>query len=1016
MSNLASERQSKEIKVYGMTCEHCVRRVKKALEEIPSVQHVEVSLEGEKASFSYDPSQFEFSQVEQAINEAGYTLGENQDERPEEKADKNVEDRATDNKVNHEISVYGMTCEHCVRRVKKAIESLPEVEDVEVSLQESKARFMYNPTVVEAPQIRKAIEDAGYSLEPIPDEETAGSEGNPQDANPNQANLLQSTTDNTENNGNNKALQFKFDVPQEDLSVEDKKQFKISGMTCANCALTIEKGISKMPGVKVAAVNFASEKLSLEYDPKQIKEEEIVAKIKDLGYGAQTEAEDGKQQFKVSGMTCANCALTIEKKLKKTPGVQGASVNFATETVTVDFDPSEINLEGIFEQVKDAGYIPIENKEDANEDNITRKQRNWVIFSALLSLPIMPLMFLPMSMTTMYTMLILATIVQFTAGWTFYRGAYHALKNRSANMDVLVAMGITAAYGYSVMTTFPHVFFEGPTFFDTSALLIVFVRFGKYLEAKAKGRAGQALKRLLELQADKARILVDGVEKEVSASSVKIGDIVVVKPGEKIPVDGEIVEGHASIDESMITGESIPVDKEAGDPVVGATINRSGSIKIRTTKTGKDSVLSGIIKLVEDAQGVKPPIQRLADTISNYFVPTVVFITILTFIIWYFVLNSTFVFAFTAAIAVLVIACPCALGLATPTAVMVGSGVGLNRGILFKSAAVLEGISKIEAIGFDKTGTLTKGKPEVTDLISYEGYSQTELLRVAAAGENPSIHPLAQAVVARAKSENLEIEEVQDYHEESGHGIVCKYEGQELLIGNMRLMTQYTISLGESEQDFQRLAELGKTTSFVAYGGKVIGLIALADVLKESTKEAIKRLHELGLKTFMITGDNKKVATVVGNEVGIDEVIAEILPQDKINIIQRYQSQGLKVAMVGDGINDAPALAQADIGIAIGSGTDVAKESGDVVLVRNDLLDVERAIRLGRKTLTKIKQNLFWALVYNTIGIPIAAGVLYPITGELLPPEWAGLAMAFSSVSVVTSSLLLRNYGKKLVD
>jgi P-type Cu+ transporter len=1000
MSQENLELKNQEIKVYGMTCEHCVGRVKKALESIPGVHNVIVSLEGESASFSYEPETFDPRDVKRVISDAGYTLDESfEDTHTEEKS-------SVDQKQPKEINVYGMTCEHCVRSVKKALERLPEVEAVEVSLEEAKARFNYNPAVLSDQQIREAIEEEGYSLEEPKEQEASDESANAPSESQEESALNKSELD---------PPKFNFNLNESD-SEEEKKQFKISGMTCANCALTIEKGIGKMTGVKSAAVNFASEKLALEYDPKLVNEQEILTKIKDLGYGAQAEGEDGKEQFKVSGMTCANCALTIEKKLKKTEGVQNVSVNFATETVTVNYDPSVINLEGIFEEVKDAGYIPISNKEENQEDNAVKKQRNWLIFSAVFSLPIMPMMFMPMSHTLMYTMLILATIVQFTAGWTFYRGAYHALKNRSANMDVLVAMGITAAYGYSVMTTFPHTFFEGPTFFDTSALLITFVRFGKYLEAKAKGQAGQALKRLLELQADKARILVNGEEKEVAASSVKIGDIVLVKPGEKIPVDGEIIEGQASIDESMLTGESIPVDKGIGDPVVGATINQSGSIKVKTTKTGKDTVLSGIIKMVEDAQGVKPPIQRLADTISNYFVPTVVAISLLTFLIWYLALNSSFVFAFTAAIAVLVIACPCALGLATPTAIMVGSGVGLNRGILFKSAAVLEGIAKIEAIGFDKTGTLTKGKPEVTHLLAYEGYSENELLKIAAAGENPSIHPLAQAVVQRAKSEDIVIDEVTDYREESGHGIICKYQGKELLIGNAKLIKNFNIPLKQAEQDFQRLAEEGKTTSFVAFDGKVIGLIALADVLKESTKEAISRLHKLGLKTFMITGDNKKVAHVVGNEVGIDEVIAEILPQDKISIIQKYQNQGLKVAMVGDGINDAPALAQADIGIAIGSGTDVAKETGDVVLVRNDLLDVERAIRLGRKTLAKIKQNLFWALIYNTIGIPIAAGALYPITGELLPPEWAGLAMAFSSVSVVTSSLLLRRYGRKLVD
>lgn len=899
-----------------------------------------------------------------------------------------------------EIQVYGMTCQHCVNHVKKTLEELPSVEHVEVSLADSKATFDWDPSQVNMADIRHEIEEAGYSLKKIAEEQ----------ANPGEQELEQSESQSEIPQGLAKL--------QENLSKPDQKyQFKISGMTCANCAQTIEKGVKAMPGVKTVAVNFASEKLTVEMDQNVVKEEDLLAKIKDLGYGAQSK-DNGKQQFKVGGMTCANCALAIEKKLRGTQGVQNVAVNLASETVTVEFDPSVVNMKEIFEQVRDAGYTPLENKDDNQDDRTAIKQRNWLIFSAVLSIPIMPLMYLPMSKTMMLTMLALATIVQFTAGWTFYRGAYHALKNRSANMDVLVALGITAAYGYSLMTTlnmfYPKLFFAGPNFFETSALLITFVRFGKFLEAKAKGRAGQALKRLLELQADKARLLVDGEERDVAASDLKIGDIVIVKSGERIPLDGEIIEGKASIDESMLTGESIPVDKGVGDPVIGATINRSGSIKVKTSKIGSDTVLAGIIKMVEDAQGVKPPIQRLADTISNYFVPAVVAISLITFLIWFIALQSTFVFAFTAAIAVLVIACPCALGLATPTAIMVGSGVGLNRGILFKSAAVLEGIAHLQAIGFDKTGTLTKGTPEVTDIIPYAFYSKLDVLKIAGAGENPSIHPLAQAVVAEAKKEQLVIQDVINYSEEGGYGVTCVFEGQTLLIGNIKLMDLNSVDVKEAEQDFHRLAESGKTTSFIALGNKVIGLIALADVVKDSTKEAIERLHRLGLKTFMITGDNKKVAHMVGEQVGIDEVIAEILPQDKINIIKKYQDQGFKVAMVGDGINDAPALAQSDIGIAIGSGTDVAKETGDVVLVRNDLLDVERAIRLGRKTLSKIKQNLFWALIYNVIGIPIAAGVLYPITGELLPPEWAGLAMAFSSVSVVTSSLLLKRYDKKL--
>ncbi|ODA40233.1 heavy metal translocating P-type ATPase [Desulfosporosinus sp. BG] len=907
-----------------------------------------------------------------------------------------------------EIPVYGMSCQHCVNHVTKILEKFPSVEQVSVSLDDSKATFDWDPDMVNLSDIRKEIEEAGYSLEKLADTEVeqAKSEGISENfVKPAESEVAAPSIIPMASSVSNAEAQ--------------KQQFKISGMTCANCALTIEKGLQKMPGVKTVAVNFASERLTVEMDPELVEEDALLAKIKDLGYAAQSE-NGGKQQFKVSGMTCANCALTIEKKLKATQGIQSVAVNFASETVAVEFDPSVVNMKEIFELVRDAGYIPMENKDENQDDRIAIKQRNWLIFSAVLALPIMPLMYLPMTRTVMYTILALATIVQFTAGWTFYRGAYHALKNRSANMDVLVALGITASYGYSLMTTLhmflPTIFFEGPNFFDTSALLIAFVRFGKYLEAKAKGRAGQALKRLLELQADKAHLLVNGEEKEVAASDLKIDDIVIVKSGERIPVDGEIIEGQASIDEAMLTGESIPIDKGVGAPVIGATINRSGSIKVKTTKTGKDTVLSGIIRMVEDAQGVKPPIQRLADTISNFFVPTVVSISLITFLVWYFALHSTFVFAFTAAIAVLVVACPCALGLATPTAIMVGSGVGLNRGILFKSAAVLEGIAHLQVVGFDKTGTLTKGTPEVTEIVPYGSYTKQEVLKIATAAENPSIHPLAQAVVLKAKKEHLAIQDVANYREEGGYGVTCTFEGQPLLIGNIKLMNLHSVNVQEAEKDFQRLAESGRTTSFIALGDRVIGLIALADVIKESTKEAINRLHQLGLKTFMITGDNKKIAHLVGDQVGIDEVIAEILPQDKINIIKKYQDQGFKVAMVGDGINDAPALAQSDIGIAIGSGTDVAKDTGDVVLVRNDLLDVERAIRLGRKTLNKIKQNLFWALIYNTIGIPIAAGILYPLTGKLLPPEWAGLAMAFSSVSVVTSSLMLRRYDEKLID
>lgn len=833
------------------------------------------------------------------------------------------------------IPVQGMSCMHCVSRVTGALERIDGVHDARVSLEEHAATVTYDPARVGMDELKRAIEEAGYSVRPAAEEDADGHQP-PGDSTPKKPGAAETGEGVAETGGNHTAN------------------------------------------------------------------------------GLHSEHKD---QFRVSGMTCANCALTIEKKLKRVPGIHAASVNFANETVTVDYNPRVITLADIFGQVRDSGYIPLGNWEEREQDGEAKAQRSWLVFSALCSAAIMGMMwFLPMSSLLMYSILVIATVVQFTAGWIFYQGAYYSLRNRAANMDVLVAMGITAAYGYSVLTTFPGIFFSGPTFFETSVVLITFVRLGKYLETRAKGRAGESLKRLLRLQTDKARILMDGEAREVAASDVKEGDILLVRPGETIPVDGEILEGEASIDESMLTGEPTPVEKGPGDQVVGATVNRSGSIKVRTLKTGKETVLSGIVRMVEEAQAVKLPIQRLADTIANYFVPVVVAVAAVTFLTWYVILHSTFVFALTATIAVLVIACPCALGLATPTAIMVGSGVGLNLGILFKSAAVLESISNVHIIGFDKTGTLTKGAPEVTDIIALPPYEENDVLGIAAAGESHSIHPLARAVVALAGRTNLKPADVTGYKEEGGHGIACVYEGKPLYVGNAKLMEKHGIEVGELEKRLVKLADEGKTTLLVSFDGRCIGIIALADVLKEHSREAVTRLHGLGIKTFMITGDNQKVARIVGREAGIDEVTAEVLPQGKIEIIKGYQERGLKVAMVGDGINDAPALAQADIGIAIGSGTDVAKETGDVILVRNDLRDVEKAIRLGRKTLARIKQNFFWALVYNMVGIPVAAGILYPWTGTLLPPEWAGFAMAFSSVSVVTNSLLLNRYGKKLLD
>ena len=797
-----------------------------------------------------------------------------------------------------------------------------------------------------------------------------------------------------------------------------KQTFKIRGMTCVNCANTIEKGIGKLEGVKLASVNFATEKLTAEFDQSVLSQDDIIAKVKDLGYSASLEYEEteGKLKFDVEGMTCAQCVLTIENKLCKAEGIISATVNLSSESAMVEFDPQVIDKEKIFQLVRDAGYKPSETRRQAEKDEEVKSKRNWFIFSAAFSIPILVQMyFKPFSEPLgIYVMLAFGTIVQFTSGMTFYRGSYHSLKNLSANMDVLVALGTSAAYLYSVLSAFKLFGISGHVFFETSALLITFIRFGKYLEARAKGKASEALQKLLELQADKARIIIDGEEREVAASDVKEGDIMAIRPGEKIPVDGEVVEGESSVDESMVTGESMPVQKQPGDKVTGATINKSGALKAKATKVGEETMLAQIVKMVEEAQADKAPIQRLADTISNYFVPAVVAVSIICFLLWYFVFSpNEFVRSFTFAIAVLVIACPCALGLATPTAIMVGSGIGLKNGILIKRASVLENISKLNAIILDKTGTITEGRFQVTDIVPLSDVDEKQLLELAAAAESASNHPLAQAIVQRAKSDDVEIKSVSDYSEREGYGITCTLNGKVMHVGNDKLMNSAEIDISSAQKALNALTSEGKTTMYVSLDSTLIGLIAQADVVKANSPNAIAKFKGLGLKTFMITGDNRRVAESVGNQVGVDGIQAEVLPEDKVNVVKEYQSQQLMVGMVGDGINDAPALAQADIGIAIGAGTDVAKEAGEIVLVKNDLMDVERAIRLGKQTLRKVKQNLFWALFYNSAGIPIAAGALSH-WGIFLKPEYAGLAMALSSVSVVTNSLLLKRFENKL--
>jgi Cu+-exporting ATPase len=708
-------------------------------------------------------------------------------------------------------------------------------------------------------------------------------------------------------------------------------------------------------------------------------------------------------------MSCVNCAARIEKELSATNGIIHASINFAMEELLVEYESGVIKPQAIEALVKKLGYgikTHVAGDSGPTDEKSFVRQRNWFVLSLVLSLPIMLTMSVHGNSAVGWMNLVLATIVQFTAGLTFYRGSWYALKSRSANMDVLVALGTSAAYFYSLFA-FLSASHEG-VFFETSAMLIAFIRLGKYLEARARGKAGEALRKLLKLQSDRARLVVDGTERDVAASELKIGDVVLVRPGETIPVDGELIDGRTLVDESMVTGEAMPVERRAGDAVVGATINQSGTIRVRATRIGEETLLAQIVRLVQDAQADKAPIQRFADRVSAVFVPVVVSLAMLTFAGWFLFSGLGFLFAFKLAIAVIVIACPCAMGLATPTAIMVGSGVGLSRGILIKRGSVLEQISHIQLLLLDKTGTITVGRPTLSTVLAVKGVDEERLLECLAAAESQSNHPLAKAVVEGAAKRGVSFGEVTDYEERGGFGISCSYNGMRLIAGNSRLMSEEGVETSQLSEQAERLAREGKSLVWIAAGRMLVGLAALGDPIKETSARAIYDLKLLGIPCTMITGDHSSVAAAIATQAGIGKFEAEVLPERKQKVVQEYQRQGLVVGMVGDGINDAPALAQADVGIAIGGGTDVAKETGDIVLIRDDLLDVVRAVKLGRATLAKIKQNLFWALFYNILGIPVAAGMLYFKFGITLRPELAGLAMALSSVSVVTNSLLLK--------
>lgn len=811
-----------------------------------------------------------------------------------------------------------------------------------------------------------------------------------------------------------------------------KKIIPIAGMHCASCATNIESNLKKLNGVTSASANFATEKATVEFDEAKVNETDIDKTIEKLGYKVikETDNEENKHvelhqaneiRLKIIGMDNPHCINEVKNALNIN-GIISKEL-FQNETGIIKYDPSLISAEKIKQAIRDSGYESAEESEGVvdREKEIRKKEIKRLKFlfelSLFLSIPIFILSFPEWFKITIpyqnIVLMILATPVQFIVGWRFYKSTFFALKAKTANMDTLVAVGTSAAYFYSVLVTLTSLF-GNYTYFDTSAVLITFIILGKYLEAVTKGKASEAIKKLIGLQPKTATVIRNGKEMEIPIRDVDVGDIIVVKPGQKIPVDGAVLEGFSSVDESMITGESIPLEKKSGDSVIGGTINKHGSFKFKATKVGESTVLSQIIKLVEEAQGSKAPIQRLADKVSGYFVPAVILIAIASFSLWYFALGNSFIFSLNIFIAVLIIACPCALGLATPTAIMVGTGKGAESGILIKNAEALENARRLTTIVFDKTGTLTQGKPSVTDILSVDKLGEKEILKYATIAEKKSEHPLAEALINKAKEDRMEIPDSESFEAIPGHGILAKHGSNSILFGNRSLMKKYNIGIDEFEKRIIDLENQGKTVMVLALNQTVVGLIAVADTLKEFSKEAVQKLHEMNKEVIMMTGDNRRTADAIAKQLGIDHTLSEVLPQDKEKEIEKLQQQGKVVAMVGDGINDAPALARADIGIAIGAGTDVALETGQIILMKNDIRDVVTAIDLSTYTMKKIKQNLFWALFYNSAGIPIAAGLLYPFTGFLLNPMIAAASMAFSSVSVVSNSLLMKRYKPKL--
>lgn len=823
----------------------------------------------------------------------------------------------------------------------------------------------------------------------------------------------------------------------------------ISGMTCASCVSHVEGALKELPGTSNVLVNLGTNKASLSYDPQRVKLDDMRRAVEDVGYGVPTT----ELTLDVRGMTCASCVDHVESALRELDGVTASVVNLGLGTAKVTFVPGLVLVSAMKRAVREVGYEVQERSEGTDaldrerktrEDEIKIQGRNLVI-AGTIGLIVMigtfydmagPFKaFIPVWFSYKWVIGLLTTPIVFGPGRQFFSNSWRGLKHGVTDMNLLYATGIGAAYGIAVINTiFPKAGFggEGATFFESAALLTAFIILGRWLEALTRGRTSEAIRKLMKLQPKVARVMRDGREEEIPADEVELGDVILVRPGESIAVDGQVFEGYSAVDESMLTGESLPVEKKAGDPVIGGTLNKTGAFKFKATRVGKDTSLAQIIKLVEDAQASKAPIQKLADWVAGHFILGMHLLAVVVFIFWFFFgyqmffdPNSSFImspyklgeigvfgFSLLLSVTVLVISCPCAVGLATPSAMMAGTGKGAEFGVLFKGAEAIENTSKLQTIVFDKTGTLTKGEPSVTDVVtdSQSSVNDDQLLRFAAIAEKNSEHPLGEAIVHGAESRGLQVVGPDSFNSIPGHGVEAKVEGTEILLGNRKLMKERNVNFSAMMSQAEVLEVDGKTVMFVAVDARPTGLIAVADTLKEYSAEAIKHLHKLGLEVVMITGDNRRTADAIARKVGIDRVLAEVLPQDKAEEVKKLQAQGKKVAMVGDGVNDAPALAQAEVGMAIGSGTDVAKETGDIILIKDDIRDVVVALEVAKATMRKVKQNLFWAFFYNTLGIPLGAGLFYTFASVIISPELAGLMMAVSSISVTLNTLLLKGF------